>query len=411
MDAVVLDRIEAESKKEPKFALLRSLGEDTKRLLQLVCDPMVTFGVTVDEDHMVQGWKNCTSRMRAEMYSDALHNLCKDLSVRKVTGNLAENSIRNLLIEAPTVGHLKWSCRILNKNLRAGFTSSSLNKIWKGFIEEFKVGLAEPYDPDKHELQGSWIVEPKLDGLRMVVINGVAYTRNGRTLESVGHILKELEQYTGDWVFDGEVMGSTEFNEDSGKIRKKGAGANEELVYNVFDVVSIGEWTARQTKPLHERKLDLVRLVDPVKTGHVRLVEWFDLPSNPSTEELFKTRDKLIGLGFEGAMLKDNTSPYIFKRSDAVIKLKDFISADVEIVDFYEGKGRHKGRLGGVFIKVDDVKPTTKVGSGFSDEQRDEIWQNRKLYMGRTVEVQYQNETPDGRLRFPTFTRFRPDKD
>ena len=72
-------------------------------------------------------------------------------------------------------------------------------------VIEIPCSLAKPYDPEKHEIRGAWTVEPKLDGLRMVVVNGQAYTRNGRTIDSVGHILAELEPFKDEYVFDGEV--------------------------------------------------------------------------------------------------------------------------------------------------------------------------------------------------------------
>ena len=50
------------------------------------------------------------------------------------------------------------------------------------------------------------------------------------------------------------------------------------------------------------------------------------------------------------------------------------------------------------------------VGSGFDDEMRDEVWKNQSGYLGMTAEVRYQEVTPDGSLRFPTFVCWRTDK-
>jgi hypothetical protein len=55
-----------------------------------------------------------------------------------------------------------------------------------------------------------------------------------------------------------------------------------------------------------------------------------------------------------------------------------------------------------------------KVGSGFSDELRKEVWQNQDKYLGAICEVKYFEETSnaDGglSLRFPIFKDFRSDK-
>ena len=55
-----------------------------------------------------------------------------------------------------------------------------------------------------------------------------------------------------------------------------------------------------------------------------------------------------------------------------------------------------------------------KVGSGFSDELRRQIWTHEVMIVGKIVEIQYFEETTnaDGgiSLRFPVFKDFRPDK-
>ena len=102
------------------------------------------------------------------------------------------DSIREVMKMAPDDEHVVWACRILNKDLRSGFSLATLNKAHPGSIEPFACSLAKPYDPEKHEIRGAWCVQPKLDGLRMVVVNGVAYTRNGWTIDTAGHILDEL---------------------------------------------------------------------------------------------------------------------------------------------------------------------------------------------------------------------------
>ena len=52
-----------------------------------------------------------------------------------------------------------------------------------------------------------------------------------------------------------------------------------------------------------------------------------------------------------------------------------------------------------------------QVGSGFSDELRDTIWADPDAFIGRIIEVRYQEVTPDGSLRIPTFVCFRNDRD
>ena len=81
-----------------------------------------------------------------------------------------------------------------------------------------------------------------------------------------------------------------------------------------------------------------------------------------------------------------------------------------------EGTGRNIGRLGAlVCAGTDDGKDiTVNVGSGFSDSDRDILYSDRNLVIGRTVEILCdvitQNQDGTYSLRFPRFVRFRDDK-
>lgn len=412
MDLKTLEAVAAVGSKLEKERLLKTLGPDTIKFLKWALDPMITFGVTVDEaSHLrTRGDNILFAKLWGEdQYWQLLDELCFKLSSRELTGNSAEGEIEKILLGAPTVEHLVWAARILNKDLRAGFSMSTLNKAHPGCLEkEIPCSLAKPYDPDKHEIRGAWCVEPKLDGLRMVVVNGVARTRNGRTIDSVGHILEELKALGSDYVWDGEIMGATGFDEDSGKIRKKGEGPNLSLKYNIFDCVWKSEWDARKTQPYQDRRKYMFEALGTLAPLYSSIVPMTML-QDPTTEELFKARDEYIKMGFEGAMLKDLSSPYVFKRSDAILKLKTFVDADGVITDYYEGKGKHKGRLGGFVASFDGVP--TRVGGGFSDQQRTDLWKTRDEQKGKMIEVKYQNKTEEGSLRFPVFVKFRPDRD
>jgi DNA ligase-1 len=88
----------------------------------------------------------------------------------------------------------------------------------------------------------------------------------------------------------------------------------------------------------------------------------------------------------------------------------------LEVIDLEEGTGRNVGRLGALVCSgVDDGKTiTVNVGSGFTDGDRDSLWGNRSLVIGRTVEILCdvitQNQDGTYSLRFPRFVRFRDDK-
>jgi len=91
------------------------------------------------------------------------------------------------------------------------------------------------------------------------------------------------------------------------------------------------------------------------------------------------------------------------------MKFKTMLSQDCVIQGLYEGEGKHAGRMGGLKLIQENGKQCD-VGSGFTDEDRDWIWANPDQVIGRTAEIKYQEETPDGILRFPVFLRWRNEK-
>ena len=107
-------------------------------------------------------------------------------------------------------------------------------------------------------------------------------------------------------------------------------------------------------------------------------------------------------------MVKFLDAPYRFGRGWEIMKFKAFHDVDLPIEGYEEGTGRHTGKLGAIVVDHKGVR--VKVGSGFSDDLREQIWANPDFFMGRIVEIRYQEITPDGSLRFPTFVCFRNDK-
>ncbi len=108
-------------------------------------------------------------------------------------------------------------------------------------------------------------------------------------------------------------------------------------------------------------------------------------------------------------MIKTIGAPYCFGRDYSVMKFKAFFDADVSIIGYKEGTGKHQNKLGSFLVDYKGVE--VNVGSGLNDELREQIWKDKNNHIGRIIEVRYQEETPDGSLRFPTFVCFRNDKE
>lgn len=138
-------------------------------------------------------------------------------------------------------------------------------------------------------------------------------------------------------------------------------------------------------------------------------------------------------------MVKDPNGLYDKRKSYGWLKIKPEGDEDLPVIGAFPGEPgtKYEHCLGGLVVRrANGVK--VRVGGGFSDQQREEIWElfqrelertdkslivhdkdevilesaqfADKLLIHRLVEVIYHEETPDGSLRHPRFKRFRDDK-
>lgn len=420
MDLDILEKVAMTRSTNGKVDLLGRLSPLGVRIVSTALDPMLTFGVRVGDTAGTVASCNaltCESviidalGIEAELWWERLLSLLVDtLGTRKLTGNAAKDELSRALACAPTALDCMWACRVVNKDLECGVGLTLFERVFPGVVKKFEVSLAEPFDPDRHELRGEWRLEPKLDGLRCTVVCGIPYTRGGRRISGIDDIIGSISFMSGarsvdDVVLDGELIGSVDFDEGSGIVRCHDESRKGSIVYNVFDAVEKGEWDARSTAPFFVRRSKIVADIAPCE--RVRVVPSVSV-IDPKIHELFHFRDSMIASGYEGAMAKDCSAQYCFGRSPAMLKLKRFETGDYAIVDVTEGRGKNAGMLGALWIDVDGR--ACKVGSGFSDAQRIELWARREDLQGKVVEVQYQNKSSKGALRFPVFVRMRPDK-
>lgn len=405
-------------------------------------NPYVTYGVKqIPNTVGIVGTKNPW---------DDFVELLENLSLRKVTGNAARDAIQDLAEQFDSEEWNTFLAPVLRRDLRAGLTENTINKICKKTkfeIPVFGCQLATNSE-GRPEMKGTKRLEPKLDGVRALFtvipsdfpsnfgVTVVCYSRNGKVFENFGHI---EEQIYNNWtkivracvnvdqgrslidgfVLDGEVIGNT-FQELMRQARRKTDAQADDSVLNIFDIIPLadfrrGHWNAQ----LHKR-IALLDAMRPVveEMPNVELLPHImvDLDTAAGKDQLERYAKDNVNAGFEGIMIKNCDAPYIGKRSTDWMKWKPTITVDLEVVGMEEGTGRNVGRLGALICSgIDDGKEiTVNVGSGFSDKDRDDYYLNRNIILGRTAEVMCdiitQNSDGTYSLRFPRFVRFRDDK-
>lgn len=263
-----------------------------------------------------------------------------------------------------------------------------------------KAMLARLYDGD---LPASYVCEPKIDGLRVIITADLDQgfvsfeTRNGNSMPSLNHLAGEvlhlLRYRRGIWTLDGEAVSGKSFFTSAGALRSQ-APADDARVW-LFDIPScVGDYKTRRAT--------LVALFSESYAESLLLI----LTASCTPEEAFVC---FTSQGFEGAMVKDTLALYAHGiRSKAWLKVKDSDTTDGEIIDIVEGSGKCAGMAGRVIVRCG--RRDVSVGTGMDEATRRELLANRSQLLGKVAEVDFQMKTPKGSLRHPVFVRVRPDK-
>ena len=118
-------------------------------------------------------------------------------------------------------------------------------------------------------------------------------------------------------------------------------------------------------------------------------------------------------MSMEGIMINISNAPYECKRSKNILKGKVFQDVDLKVIGFQEGNGNFENTLGALVVEYKGNK--VAVGSGYTLEERDNLWNKRESLIGKIITVQYFEESKDSKtglvsLRFPVFKQIRDDK-
>lgn len=418
----VIRSLEEHSSRLNKEAIIEAQKDNTELFegFQLALSPYITFGVKKVPSHGGPDGQG--------LPWEAFRELCHLLSTRQLTGDDARSAIE-LALSASTQNQWNdWYRRILIKDLRCGVSEKTVNKIKKGAVPVFECMLAHDGANHEKKIAGKKLIEPKLDGVRVLtVIDSEAgtvtqYTRNGKVLENFGHITSALQEhiklFDRSYVIDGEVV-STSFQALMKQVHRKDDVQAGDARLMAFDILPLSEFKKGKSVMGQRRRSNLLRSLKPIldKVGGIDIIPQIEIDLNEYVGELqFKQYNKeAIEAGFEGIMIKDPEAVYECKRSTSWLKQKPFIEVSLAVIGTEEGTGKNAGRLGALICEGEDdgKKIRVNVGSGLTDDQRDEFWQGREDLLGQVIEVRADAATRNQdsedlwSLRFPRFLRFR----
>lgn len=285
---------------------------------------------------------------------------------------------------------------------------------------------AEVKQGDEHKLVFPVLASPKLDGIRVLVRDGVARMRslkpvpNKRIQEALGRLA--FEGLDGE-VISGDPCDKECFSRSTSAVRAEHSQAP--FKFHVFD-------NFLHPSTFEDRWMSLLPIVDKypelVLVPHTRIF---------TLEELNEYEKRILDMNYEGVMLRSIDGPYKYGRSTfregTLLKLKrgQVKNGDAEIIGFKERmhneneatrnelglqersshKDGKKGRndLGSLLVRDTDTghEFAVGIGPGLNDALRKEIWDNQENYLGKIIRYEWFAYGDYNLPRFPKFIAFR----
>ena len=263
---------------------------------------------------------------------------------------------------------------------------------------------------------------PKLDGIRVIIKDNQVLSRNGKPIPNV-FIQSLLKSYHG---LDGELIVGHPTHPNVFQLTTSGVmsieGTPNVRLY-VFDC-----WYAEGG--IDTRYNEVLKITQGSSIVDIKVVPQIIINS---LEELYKFEEDCLAKGYEGVMLRYPNAPYKNGRSTvkegALLKLKRFSDSEAYILGMepllrnhneatknalgHTERSSHKDNkiadnlLGALNVKDMHTGIEFSIGSGFTEEQRRDIWNKQIELIGSIVKYKYFEVGVKDKPRFPIFLGFR----
>jgi DNA ligase-1 len=289
------------------------------------------------------------------------------------------------------------------KKIESGYTED-LSEIDTA-MKYFEPMLCAKYEDRKSKIKSTDILfsQPKLDGIRCVVKRDGMWSRNGKPIVSAPHIYKSLEplfnKYDKELIFDGELYCDkfkNDFNSIVSLTRKTKPTeedlklSEESIQYWIYDF----PFDNKAKFSMRFTELKSLMVLDGIPNSIV-ICPTDKVDSHKMLDELYY---KYMADGFEGQIIRLDT-PYENKRSNNILKRKQFMDEEFEIIDVVEGLGGRVGTVGALVCKIDSRTFRSNVKG--THKYLRKLWENKENLIGKMATVKFFEYTPDKIPRFP----------
>ena len=413
-----------------KYREIGDLGSTAEAMLKnKVQTTLFNEKVTIERIYLIfdkvskttgKGSQEIKLRLLASLFNDSSPQECKYI-IRFALGTLRLGIADITIMDALALAYT--SDKKNRKTLEGAYNvSSDLGRVSKILaseglkaVSEIKIELFIPIRPmlaervqtSKEALEkvsGEGAVEFKLDGERVQIHRkGKNVEIFSRSLENITHYYPDVAEISKtikltNFIIEAEVVAINKYTEEflpfqelMHRRRKYDIARNVEnypVSVNVFDVL----WASGKDKTnlpyLKRRKL----LKDIITNVEDRKLTLINQKIVTNVDELEEFMAKSIEFGCEGLVVKQTNSPYrAGARGFAWTKIKreyrsELVdSLDLVVVGGAHGRGRRVGKYGALLLAIFDknenvFKSVCKVGSGFTDEVLEELFDELGKY-------------------------------
>lgn len=405
-----------------KCEFIKAHRDDTyfKRFLYFALNPMLTYNISKKSTDKLMAEENFDGQKL--IFFNDIFECCEHLSRLRGMDDATLRQVKMLLnVKYPERDERDLYIQLLSKKVRLGIAAKTINKIIPNLIPEWEVQQA--YTVEKYPLKEGtefWLTQ-KLNGARATLYEGQLLARSGMPYKGLEHITDALSWLrVAGFVADGELTLKDKGDLSDNEAFRVSTGilnsdnVNKTVIcYTIFDMIPVKDFDALKPQVTYKYRRDILnqfaeRIADT--DGSVKVLPVLYHGTDQSKiEELL---EQMVREDKEGLMINTD-APYRRTRHKGILKVKRFYTMDLPIIRCEEGTGRLSGTLGAFVLKYKENE--VKVGSGFTDEQREQFWNNRDDMEGLLCEVKYKEISQDKgtgleSLQFPVFVGIRTDK-
>lgn len=405
-----------------KCEFIKAHRDDTyfKRFLYFALNPMLTYNISKKSTDKLMAEENFDGQKL--IFFNDIFECCEHLSRLRGMDDATLRQVKMLLnVKYPEMDERELYIQLLSKKVRLGIAAKTINKIIPNLIPEWEVQQA--YTVEKYPLKEGtefWLTQ-KLNGARATLYEGQLLARSGMPYKGLEHITDALSWLrVAGFVADGELTLKDKGDLSDNEAFRVSTGilnsdnVNKTVIcYTIFDMIPVKDFDALKPQVTYRYRRDILnqfaeRIADT--NGAVKVLPVLYHGTDQSKiEELL---EQMVREDKEGLMINTD-APYRRTRHKGILKVKRFYTMDLPIIRCEEGTGRLSGTLGAFVLKYKENE--VKVGSGFTDEQREQFWNNRDDMEGLLCEVKYKEISQDKgtgleSLQFPVFVGIRTDK-